>query len=136
MKICELPLSLQEKIKKLRSELKSKEINTPYKVCFYNSAGTRFFRAVRICREWRDDRTGNYMPFGGGTYWEVRYGEIRVRKVRDLIGPGFDVELDEGKTFTKILGNPDYVIPQRVANKKEVMAIKAKLETEFNFLLS
>ena len=128
MKINELPIELQEKIKRLRSELKTKEVNTPYEVCFYNVAGTRYFRALRICREWRDNNNGNRMPFGGGTYWKVDYGEVGVRRVKDLIGSGFDIELCLGKTYSKVCGEKDIVIPPVLETKKEVMALKSELK--------
>lgn len=64
--------SLLESRKNLCSEWKE---NTAYRVCFTNPEGTRYFRAVRCCVSWGDDK-GNYMPFGGGTYWKITYGKI------------------------------------------------------------
>ena len=124
MKFIELPQVLQEKVKTLRREARNHNIETPYEILTYNEAGTRFFRARRVCRSWNDDR-GNSMPFGGGSYWTVNYGEVGWRRVKDLLGSGYDVELGFGKTFNRSANGTE--IPKTLETKAEVMKLRSAI---------
>ena len=121
MKISELPQDVQDRLNNERKELCKKNLNTPYEVRLYNKEGTRYFAARRVCKVWADDK-GHYMPFGGGTYWTVRYGAVQFRNERQAIGRRY--ELCDGKTYMKSKNGTE-IFPE-VDTKKEVMRI-AKL---------
>lgn len=122
MKISELPEDVQKKLAQQRIELSHKRINTPYRVEVYNADGTRYLEAYRICKSWSDDK-GHYMPFGGGTYWSIRYGAVQWTSRKDPLG-GIDYELCNGKQY----GSRDGVeIPKIVNTKKEVLILIEKL---------
>lgn len=109
--------SLLESRKNLCSEWKE---NTAYRVCFTNPEGTRYFRAVRCCVSWSDDK-GNYMPFGGGTYWEITYGKILWTTGKDVMGQKTYYWVQSNKTFGK--SSNGTIIPTKVGTKKEVLEI-------------
>ena len=119
MKLNELSAEWQESLAKDRLELTKKNTDTPYLVVRYNAEGTRYFRARRCCRSWQDDK-GNYMPFGGGTYWTVTYGAVQFRKTRNPMGQP-EYELCDGKHYDR--SSNGTVIPARVGTKKEVLRI-------------
>ena len=121
MNFNELPQDVQERLNNERKELCKKNLNTPYEVRLYNKEGTRYFAARRVCKVWADDK-GHYMPFGGGTYWTVRYGAVQFRNERQAIGRRY--ELCDGKTYMKSKNGTE-IFPE-VDTKKEVMRI-AKL---------
>ena len=123
MQFSELPQEWQESLLADRKKLKERNVDTPYNVVRYNADGTRYFRARRCCRSWNDDK-GNYMPFGGGSYWTVRYGQVQFKKVRNVMGQT-EWELCEGKTFPKSANGTE--IPREVATKKEVMDILCQI---------
>ena len=118
MKFSELPKQVQETLTKEKGLLHLKKINTPYEVLVYNETGTRFFNARRVQSPWLDN--GNYMPFGGGSKWTIKYGEMVFCTCRNPFGE-IDAELRMGKTFGKSKNGT--VIPQSVATKKEVLAL-------------
>ena len=123
MKFSELPKQVQEKLTKDKEDLYLKKINTSYEVLVYNKAGTRFFNARRNQSSWQDDN-GNYMPYGGGSKWTIKYGEMGFRTCRNPFGE-IDAELRMGKTFGK--SSNGTVIPKSVGTKKEVLALIAQI---------
>lgn len=118
MTITELPIQVQKRLARLREELKSVRINTPYKVLIYDEEARRYFEAYRksIGTTWAG--------FGGGSYWKVRYGAVQISRGKDPFG-GVDYSLCNGKAFGKSANG--VVIPQRVETKKEVLEIIKKL---------
>lgn len=73
----DLDIEIKNELLEQRKELCSKwKQNSAYDICFTNTDGTRYFKAKRVVLSWNDDK-GHYMPFGGGTYWQIRYGKIK-----------------------------------------------------------
>ena len=103
MKFSELPKQVQEALTKEKGllHLNLNKINTSYEVLIYNEAGTRFFNARRVQSAWQDNN-GNYMPYGGGSKWVIKYGEMGFRTCRNPFGE-IDAELCMGKTFGKLV---------------------------------
>lgn len=120
MKFSELPIDVQERLSKEMTELSKKNTNTAYRILLYNADGTRYFEADRICMPWQDDK-GNYMPFGGGTYWKLRYGKVSFRRKIDTFIGYDEYVLSNGKTFGKSANGT--IIPATLKTKKEVMAV-------------
>ena len=118
MKFSELPLAVQKSLADAKIRLHLKQVNTAYEVLVYNKAGTRFFHARRVQSSWQGN--GAYMPFGGGSKWAIKYGEIGFKTHRDPFG-GIDAELGMGRRFEKSANGT--VIPQFVASKREVLAL-------------
>ena len=123
MLFSELPLSIQERLTAERKTLHLKNHQDPYNVVAYNAEGTRYFRARRCVRSWRDDK-GHSMPFGGGTYWTISYGPVQFRAVKTPVGTA-DYELCDGKPYR--LTKDGTAIPPKVATKAEVMKILKEL---------
>ncbi len=123
MRFSELPQQVQNALAKEQRLLHLKKINTSYEVLVYNEAGTRFFSAKRVQSSWQDTN-GNYMPYGGGSKWIIKYGEMGFRTCRNPFGE-IDAELRMGKTFGKSKNGT--VIPNCVATKKEVLALIAQI---------
>lgn len=119
MKFNELPIEIQEQLNKEREELKGKTTNTPYVIYLYNNEGTRYLYARRICRSYNDDK-GNYMPFGGGTYWTITYGKVQFERYRNMMGET-DYRLCDGLHFGKSANGT--IIPSKVETKKEVIEL-------------
>ena len=122
MHYTELPIEVQESLAEAKSRLHLKQVNTAYEVLVYNKTGTRFFNARRVQSSWQGN--GAYMPFGGGSEWTIRYGEMGFRTCRNPFG-GIDAELRMGKTFGKSKNGT--VIPNSVATKQEVLALIAQI---------
>lgn len=118
MNASELPIEMQQQLAADRLALKN--ISTPYRVKVYNQQGTRFLEARRVCRCWQNDR-GAYMPFGGGSYWTIRYGVVAWKKVKDLMGKGFSVELADGKLYGAAANGTK--IPRDVHTKADVQKL-------------
>ena len=119
MKFEELPAEVQQQLAQQRAELAGKRINTAYRVELYNADGTRYIEAVRCCKSWNDDK-GHAMPFGGGTYWTIRYGAVQWQTRKDPLG-GKAYELCSGKQYGKSRNGVE--IPNRLNTKKEVIAL-------------
>lgn len=119
MKFSELPAEVQAQLNKQREELKRKRINDPYNILLYNEEGTRYFYARRICESWNNDK-GAYMPFGGGSHWNIWYGKVQFERFRNPVGE-IDYRLCDGKTYGKSVNGT--VIPVSVDTKKEVISI-------------
>ena len=119
MKLSELPAEVQQQLAKQRNQLSGKRINTAYRVELYNESGTRYFEASRRCKSWSDDK-GNYMPFGGGTYWDIRYGAVQWAIRKDPLG-GKAYELCNGKQYGKSANGTE--IPKSLSTKNEVLAL-------------
>ena len=134
MKLNELPQEIQDKLIADRENWKGKLASCAYHVTAYNKNGTRFFSATRRCVGWQDTKTGNSMPFGGGTYWEVKYGVMQWvhRKHRNPLGElAHEYMWVHGTRYYNIRRTTDDVlinIPDKLDTKKEVMAILKKLE--------
>lgn len=119
MKFEELPAEVQQQLAQQRAELAGKRINTAYRVELYNADGTRYIEAVRCYKSWNDDK-GHAMPFGGGTYWTIRYGAVQWQTRKDPLG-GKAYELCNGKQYGKSRNGVE--IPNRLNTKKEVIAL-------------
>ena len=117
MTISELPIEMQQQLAADRLALKT--INNPYLVKVYNQQGTRFLEARRITKSWYGN--GVYMPFGGGSYWTIRYGVVAWKKVKDLMGKGFSVELADGKLYGAAANGTK--IPRDVHTKADVLKL-------------
>lgn len=133
MKLNELPQNIQNELNADRDNWKGTIQQNGYKVIAFNKKGTRFFIATRHCIGWQDTNTGNSMPFGGGTYWKVRYGIMNWKKItsRNPIG---EVEVKyiwvRGKTYSSITKTDGSIleIPAELSTKKEVMKILKQLD--------
>lgn len=123
MKLAELPQEAQEQLKFERTTLKHKCINTAYRIELYNEQGTRYFVASRCCQSWNDDK-GNYMPFGGGSYWSIQYGAVQFRSYKSCVGTR-EYELCNGKRYGKSANGTE--IPSRLNTKKEVLELVKKI---------
>ena len=119
MKFEELPAEVQQQLAQQRAELAGKRINTAYRVELYNADGTRYIEAARCCKSWNDDK-GHAMPFGGGTYWTIRYGAVQWQTRKDPLG-GKAYELCNGKQYGKSRNGVE--IHNRLNTKKEVIAL-------------
>ena len=122
MRFSELPQQVQDSLTSEQNLLHLKQVNTAYEVLVYNKTGTRFFNARRVQSSWHGN--GAYMPFGGGSKWTIRYGEMGFRTCRNPFG-GIDAELRMGKTFGK--SENGTVIPNSVGTKREVLALIAEI---------
>ena len=118
MKFDELPTATQQRLNRERLELYKHSVNSAYEVLLYNQAGTRYFHARRCQHSWSDDK-GNYMPFGGGSEWIVKYGCVGFSRERQVIG--YDYELRCGKCYSKSANGT--VIPTSIKTKQEVISI-------------
>lgn len=122
MTLQDLPQEIQNKLRSSRLELHNTwKCNDAYHVCFTDATGTRYFAADRVCMAWNNNH-GAYMPFGGGTYWKIRYGKILWDRRKDALG--YDYEyfwVRSGKIFNKSANGTD--VPKTVGTKKEVMEI-------------
>ncbi len=124
--INDLPIEVQNELNAKRAELSKKwRINSAYEVRFTNAEGTRYFYARRVSVPWHDNK-GNYMNFGGGTYWTVSYGVIKARKERRAMGITYEW-CESSQRFTKSANGTE--IPNKVATKKEVLEIAKKIGT-------
>lgn len=123
MKFEDLPLAVRDKLQAERIKLANHRVNTAYAIELYNESGTRYFRAKRCCQCW-NDTNGNYMPFGGGTYWVISYGKVQVRAYKSCMGTQ-EYELYNGKRFDKSANGT--VIPTQLNTKKEVLEIINKI---------
>lgn len=81
MKFSELPKDTQTKLLEEQKKLANKLVaNTSYEINAYNKFGSRHFRARRVQSSWQDNN-GKFMPFGGGSHWEICF----CKEVLDLI---------------------------------------------------
>ena len=122
MKFSELPLAVQESLFEAKNRLHLMQVNTAYEILVYNKTGTRYFNARRVQGSWQGN--GVYMPFGGGSKWTIKYGEIGFETHRNPFG-GIDAELGMGRSFGKSANGT--MIPQSVATKQEVLALIAQI---------
>ena len=118
MKFIELPLEVQERLKKEQKELHTRNINNAYWIRIYNEEGTRYIECQRTTIPFSDDK-GNYMPFGGGSYWHITYGQVAFKRERKPFGL-YEWVLCNGKQYTSVNG---YDIPKRVKTKKEALEV-------------
>lgn len=127
MKLDDLDIKIKNELLEQRKELCSKwKQNSAYDICFTNTDGTRYFKAKRVVLSWNDDK-GHYMPFGGGTYWQIRYGKIKWATGKNPIGGTVYVWVQSRETFLKSANGT--VIPNEVKTKKEVLEIAKQIGT-------
>lgn len=132
MKLHELPQEIQDKLNADRDNWKGHLASGAYGVTAYNKFGTRYFTATRRCVGWADTE-GHSMPFGGGTYWEIRYGEMKWSHnvCRDPLGQRYDEYHWVHSTSYAKVTNPEtgevVEIPSRLDTKKEVMTLLKKI---------
>lgn len=127
MKLDDLDIKIKNELLEQRKELCSKwKQNSAYDICFTNTDGTRYFKAKRVVLSWNDDK-GHYMPFGGGTYWKIRYGKIKWATGKNPIGGTVYVWVQSRETFSKSANGT--VIPNEVKAKKEVLEIAKQIGT-------
>lgn len=119
MTINELPQETHDRLQADRKKLAQRHINTAYTIELYNEDGTRYFRAKRCCLSWADLK-GNYMPFGGGTYWIISYGAVQIIATKSCMGT-VEYELQCGKRFGKSANGT--VIPKELQTKKQVIEL-------------
>jgi hypothetical protein len=60
------------------------------------------------------------MPFGGGTYWKIRYGKVEVGAFKSPVGTR-EYQLIDGHTYGKSANGTE--IPRTLETKKEVLAL-------------
>lgn len=123
MKFSDLPIETQQRLNSERLNLRNCSINSAYEVLLYNQSGTRYFHARRHQNSWQDNK-GNYMPFGGGSEWTIRYGCMGFARKKQVMG--YDYELIRGKIYSKSANGT--VIPSSVKTKQEVMSIAKAIE--------
>ena len=127
MKLDDLDIKIKNELLEQRKELCSKwKQNSAYDICFTNTDGTRYFKAKRVVLSWNDDK-GHYMPFGGGTYWQIRYGKIKWATEKNPIGGTVYVWVQSRETFSNSANGT--VIPNEVKTKKEVLEIAKQIGT-------
>ena len=127
MKLDDLDGKIKNELLEQRKELCLKwKQNSAYDICFTNTDGTRYFKAMRVVLSWNDDK-GHYMPFGGGTYWKIRYGKIKWATVKNPIGGKDYVWVQSRETFSKSANGT--VIPIKLKTKKEVLEIAKQIGT-------
>ena len=127
MKLDDLDIEIKNELLEQRKELCSKwKQNSAYDICFTNTDGTRYFKAKRVVLSWNDDK-GHYMPFGGGTYWQIRYGKIKWATEKNPIGGTVYVWVQSRETFSKSANGT--VIPNEVKTKNEVLEIAKQIGT-------
>ena len=117
--LSELPVEIQDKLKAERVSLyKTWKRNDAYHICFTNLEGTRYFLATRkSVPSYVSDR-----PFGGGSYWVVRYGKILWSSKPSPVGTIlYEYFWKKGQCFGKAQNGT--IIPNHVATKKEVLEI-------------
>lgn len=117
-KFNELPVEVQERLKNEQLNLCNCSFNNSYEILIYNQSGTRFFRAKRYQNSWQDNK-GNYMPFGGGSQWIIKYGCMGFIYKKQIMG--YDYELTYGTCYNKSKNGT--IIPNSVKTKKEVIEI-------------
>ena len=123
MKLSELPDEVQQKLNKKRTELSSKRVDTAYRVLLYNKEATRYFEAIRCFNPWNDDK-GKYMNFGGGSYWQIRYGAVQGA-VRTAPFGGKIYDLCNGKQYGKSANGTQ--IPKTLCTKREVLELVSRI---------
>lgn len=116
----ELPTAVQQQLNNERLALKNKNRNDAYTILLYNEQGSRYFYARREQRGWYDTKTGNSMPFGGGSYWRIAYGRVQFEVRKDPLG-GKYYELCNGERFTKAANGTEVL--RAVPTKKDVLDI-------------
>lgn len=125
MKYSELPEQERAFLEEARTNIMGRISHDAWGFIAYNKRGTRFFSATRRCVGWQDTSNGNSMPFGGGNYWEVKYGEVTfIRDTRRIPvgGKQVDVRWCEGRTFSKITTDTkEITIPKQLGTKKDVL---------------
>jgi hypothetical protein len=125
-KASELPLEYQEELSRMRAELKDE--NTPFQITLYGSGGRLVFIARRCQHAWEDHGNGNRLPFGGGSYWTISCRPVKWRAVKDLMGPGFSLELCNGKPYGYYGEGADLKrIPVKLKTKAEVISLAREI---------
>lgn len=126
MTLSDLPQDIQDELRKKRAELyKTWKTNNSYHILFTNLEGTRYFKADRISTPY-SDLNGNYMPFGGGSYWKISYGKILWNRQKLPMNCGYDYfwVASSSKYSTSKNGTE---IPDKLAQKSEVIELAKKI---------
>lgn len=118
----ELPIDVQEKLKKDRLALKDKNVNGAYRIRLWSNDGTRYFFADRKQPVWGE--IGGKPIFDGRSYWKIRYGMVEI-KAKRMWGDIF-YELCNGQGFYKSKNGVE--IPKYLDKKREVLELIKKLE--------
>jgi hypothetical protein len=122
MTLQELPMDVQEQLRKDRLALKNKNTNGAYRIRLWSNDGTRYFFADRkqnVWGEWRGKPI-----FDGHSYWHIRYGRVEI-KAKRMWGDTF-YELCNGVRFKKSRNGVE--IPEYLDKKKDVIELIKKLE--------
>ena len=114
MKIYELPQEWQDALAREREKLIGKVVNTPYTIIVYNATATRYFEAHRRAY------MSNWASYGGGSYWEVKYGAVQFTYTKNPFGYK-EYYLCNGKTYGKSANGT--TIPMKLDTKKEVIEL-------------
>lgn len=119
MKFSELPIRVQEQLKKDMIELKGKSYHNQHNIEFYNKFCTRYFVAVRDTWNKEKDKC---CPYGGGSMWKIYYGIVGFEKYKHK--EEIKYRLSNSIPFSKV---KDYEIPRSVKTKKEVLEVVNKI---------
>lgn len=122
MTLQELPIDVQEQLRKDRLALKKKNVNGAYQIILYSNDGTRYFIAKRK-QPTRGEWKGKPI-WDGRSYWHIRYGIVEV-KAKRMWGDIF-YELCNGQRFCKSRNGVE--IPEYIDKKKDVIELIKKLE--------
>lgn len=121
MLLSDLPNDVQEQLtsERLRLHVEWKR-NDAYHILFTNIDGTRYFEANRISES--SCFRGYYMPFGGGSYWEIKYGKIKWSSTYDNLSCSTKYYWKcTRQVFRKSTNGT--VIPQILRKKKDVLEV-------------
>lgn len=131
MEFNELPQEVQQRLLEESKNLSKKNQNTAYRISLYNPNGTRHFFAIRKQLQWSDDK-GNYMPYGGGSYWYTYYYVVGFKAYKDVLGE-IDYKLvDSVSCKNVILKNGEKVQVKGVfKTKSEVLELVKKIGFTF-----
>lgn len=128
MTLSELPQTIQDELIAKRKELHNTwKRNDSYHILFTNEEGTRYFQADRISECYTDNK-GNYMPFGGGSYWKITYGKILWNRRKQPMGCEYDYYwTTSSSTFSKSKNGT--IIPKTLSKKSEVLELAKRIGT-------
>lgn len=118
----ELPIEVQEQLRKDRLALKEKNFNGAYRIILYSNDGSRYFIAKR--KQPTHGEWGGKPIFDGHSYWEIKYGRVEI-KAKRMWGDIF-YELCNGVRFKKSKNGVE--IPEYLDKKKDVIELIKKLE--------
>lgn len=118
----ELPMEVQEQLRKDMLALKNKNTNGAYHIRLWSNDGTRYFFADRK-QPTRGEWKGKPI-WDGRSYWHIRYG--RVDFISKRMWGEVWYELCNGVRFKKSRNGVE--IPEYLDKKKDVIELIKKLE--------